>query len=384
MKSIKLAFVTQFPLDVNHPFGGVEAVSVNLVNSLSAYTELDIQIVTLCTQTEKITQNSWGKVTIHRLPKPKGSDLFNAVTKSKGLVAGYVQSLQPDLIHVHDTYGIMLNDLSIPKVFTVHGFIYENTLFSSSRFCWLRSKVWKLIEQRSWAAQKNIISINPHVREKVSSVSSATIYDIANPIFDDFFSVERNENKQVIFTSSMISPLKNTLILVKATALLMRIGYDIELRIAGEMVNNEYAETLNNYIKENNLYDNIKLLGRLSVFQIKKELGQASIYALASLSENAPMGIAEAMAVGVPVVTSNRCGMPYMVRNGETGFLINPLDENNIANKFKMILDDVQLRLTMGKNAKEFAFSQYHAQSVAKRTFSVYQELMNSNSVHPN
>lgn len=376
MSSIKLAFVTQFPVDTNRPFGGVEAVSVNLVNALSAYDELDIQVVTLCTQVKQITLEHWGRVTIHRLPKPQGSELVNAVTKSKKLVATYVQELEPSLIHVHDTYGIMLNSLSIPKVFTVHGFIYENTLFSDSRFCWLRSNIWKVIEQRSWAAQKNIISISPYVREKISSVSSATIYDIENPIFEDFFRVERNEDKRIIFTSSMISPLKNTLILVKAVALLVKMGCKIELRIAGEIVDEEYAKTIINFINENKISHNISFLGRLPVTEIRKELGQAAIYALASLSENSPMGIAEAMAVGLPVVTSNRCGMPYMVRNGETGFLIDPTNEQYIANKLKTILDDTELRIDMGKKAKELAFNLYHSKNVAKRTLSVYRELL--------
>lgn len=376
MAVIKLAFVTQFPIDRECPLGGVEAVSINLVRALSVYSQLEIHVVTLCCVSCEATQETWNKVTIHRLPKPQGSELINAVTKSKTLITDYLTRLQPDLIHAHDTYGIMVKDLPITKVFTIHGFIYGDTLFSDGRFKWLRSKLWQRIEQGSWAKQSNIISISPYVRERVSSVSPAIIHDIENPISDNFFTLERNERKGVIFTSAIICPRKNTLALVKAVGILVAAGYEVELRIAGSVGDSKYAQAIDKWISENKLADHIKLLGRISVQNVMAELSQASIYALASLEENSPMGIEEAMAAAIPVVTSNRCGMPYMVRNGETGFLINPLDEKNIADKLKTILDNDDLRLAMGRRAKELASDLYHAKNVARRTCATYQELV--------
>jgi glycosyltransferase involved in cell wall biosynthesis len=383
MKSIKLAFVTQFPVDSNCPLGGVEAVSVNLVHSLSAYAELDIQVVTLCPNITQVTRESCERVTIHRLPKPHGSELINAVTKSKTLVADYVRKLQPDLIHAHDTYGIMVNDLVIPKVFTIHGFIYGDTLLANGRFKWLRSKLWEYIEKRSWAKQPNIISISPYVRENVSSVTSAIIYDIDNPISDKFFALERNEKVGTIFTSAVICPRKNSLLLVKAVGLLVAAGYNVQLRIAGSVGDEGYAQEQQQWILENNLEKHVHLLGRISTQDVMKELSSASIYALTSLEENSPMGIEEAMAVGVPVVTSNRCGMPYMVKNGETGYLINPFDEKNIADKLMKILNNNELKLAMEDKSKVLARDLYHSDKVARRTYAVYRELIMNSNIEP-
>lgn len=372
---MKLAFVTQFPIDINRPLGGVEAVSVNLVRSLSAYADLDIQVVTLCATVTQVTQERWGGVTIHRLPKVDGSELINAITKNKKLVADYVQNLQPDLIHAHDTYGIMVKDLTIAKVFTVHGFIYGDTLLANGRFRWLRSKLWEYIEKGSWAKQPNIISISPYVRERVSSVSSATVYDIDNPISDQFFSLERDEKPGTIFTSAVICPRKNSLQLVKAVGLLVAAGYNVQLRIAGSVGDEEYAQEQLQWIAKNNLEQHVHLLGRISTQEVMKELSSASIYALTSLEENSPMGIEEAMAVGVPVVTSNRCGMPYMVKNGETGYLVNPFNEKDIADKLKQILDSKELQLAMAKKSKELALDLYHSDNVARRTQAVYHDI---------
>ena len=376
MQSIKLAFVTQFPIDINRPLGGVEAVSVNLVRALAKSPELDIHVVTLCPDTKQNSVERYEQVTVHRLAKPPGSELFNAINKSKRLVVQYVTALGVDLIHAHDTYGIMVKDVPIAKIFTVHGFIYSDTLLANGRFKRLRAKLWEFVEKGCWARQPYVIAISPYVRERLSAVSNATIYDIDNPISNSFFQLSRNEQIGTIFTSAVICPRKNTLQLVKATGLLVAIGMDVRLRIAGSITDDAYAQELAAYISEHHLEKHITLLGRISTQEVQDELSRASVYALVSLEENSPMGIEEAMAAGVPVVTSNRCGMPYMVKHGETGYLVNPFNEKDIASKLKLILASKARKDSMSKKAKIQALDLYHADSVARRTLAVYQDIL--------
>lgn len=85
------------------------------------------------------------------------------------------------------------------------------------------------------------------------------------------------------------------------------------------------------------------------------------------------MGVAEAMAAGVPVITSNRCGMPYMVRDGESGFLVDPLDTHDIANRIHLILADHTLRYRMGCAGRRIAEDRFHPDRVAARTREVYR-----------
>ncbi|WP_258546813.1 glycosyltransferase family 4 protein [Psychromonas sp. B3M02] len=373
---IKLAFVTQFPIDIDRPHGGVEAVSVNLVPALAAYSEFELHVITLCPDTITESTEKLESTTIHRIPKPAGSELINALKKGKQLIEGKVKEISPDLIHAHDTYGIMVKDLNMPKVFTVHGFIYGDTLLANGKFNVLRSKIWKIIEKSSWRKQPNIISISPYVRERLTGVTKAHIFDIDNPISELFFDLTREPRKNVIFTSAVISPRKNVIQLVKAVKILVDRGVEVELRIAGGVVDQDYATQLMEFIALNNLQQRVILLGRISTQEVQAELCQAAIYGLVSLEENSPMGIEEAMAVGVPVVTSNRCGMPYMVKHGETGYLINPFDEYNIANKCELILNDSKLARKMHLKAKQLARDLYHVEKVAARTIAVYNEVL--------
>lgn len=85
------------------------------------------------------------------------------------------------------------------------------------------------------------------------------------------------------------------------------------------------------------------------------------------------MGIEEAMAAEVPVVTSNRCGMPYMVRDGESGFLVDPHDPHDIARRLRQLLGDDALRYAMGAKGREIALDRFHPAKVAARTREVYR-----------
>ena len=99
----------------------------------------------------------------------------------------------------------------------------------------------------------------------------------------------------------------------------------------------------------------------------------ASVFALLSFEEGSPMGIAEAMAVGVPVVASNRCGMPYMVRDGEGGCLVDPCNPEDIARRLQDLLQGNALRTRMGEKARQFALDRFHPDHMARRTGDVYE-----------
>src|SRR5204863_7839948 len=104
----------------------------------------------------------------------------------------------------------------------------------------------------------------------------------------------------------------------------------------------------------------------------RAELSRASIFVLVSLEENAPLGVEEAMAAGVPVIASNRCGMPYLVRNGETGWLVPPDDCSESARRMCPLPDSEARRWRRGAAAREVARSRFHPASVACRTRELY------------
>jgi glycosyltransferase involved in cell wall biosynthesis len=235
--------------------------------------------------------------------------------------------------------------------------------------------IWKKIETAAWADQPNIISISPYVRERVSRFSRARIFDIDNPINSSFFQIEGNSANKIIFSAAVICPRKNTLALIRAFSRVLSRGCDAELRLAGSIIDPAYGKAVEEYIQRRGLEKNVFLLGRLSSEEVKDELARAAVFALVSLEENSPMGIEEAMAASLPVVTSNRCGMPYMVRDCTSGYLVDPFAVDQIADRLHRLLNDLDLNRKMGRKGREIALDRFHPDVVARRTREVYFEI---------
>jgi glycosyltransferase involved in cell wall biosynthesis len=370
----RLAVATYFPRDPEKPSGGVEAVSVNLVRALAARREFSVDVVTLDAAIEAPVQTEWAGARLHRLPRGEGSELGTALRQGRARVQQYLLGLAPDVVHAHDTFGIMVQGLPLPRVFTIHGFIYGDTLVSGRKFARLRSWLWKHYETAAWADQPDIISISPYVRERLTGIARGVIHDIDNPISEPFFALERREKPGSIFCAAAICPRKNQLALVEAVARLAKRGIVAELRLAGGVTDPGYGEQVAGAIRRHGIGDRVKMLGQIGTPQVMRELEAASVFALVSLEENSPMGIEEAMAARVPVLTSNRCGMPYMVRSGETGYLVDPFDVADIAGRLAKLLGDAGLRRDMGERAHEVARSRFHPSYVARRTAEVYRD----------
>jgi len=370
---LRVVVVTAFPEDSERPHGGVEAVSVNLVEWLSRLDDLEVHVVTSDPGRTAACCSTWRNATIHRLPRLGSHVLSGAVGVDRRHVSAYVKSISPDLVHAHDFYGLMVKGIAIPRVFTIHGFIYGDTLVSGRRLAWVRALAWRRIETAGWADYPHIISISPYVRERLAGIATGVIHDIDNPIAERFFQIDRRERTGTIFSAAAICRRKNPLALVEAVARLAAAGLHVQLRLAGPVTEADYADRILARVREHGLERHVTFLGELDLEQVAAELSAASVFALVSLEENSPLGIEEAMAAGVPVVASNRCGMPYMVRDGESGFLVDPLDSADVAARLCESLGNDGLRIKMGARAREIARDRFHPERIALRTREVYR-----------
>jgi glycosyltransferase involved in cell wall biosynthesis len=368
---VKLAFVTAFPEDPAAPRGGVEAVSVVLIDALLRLADLDVHVVTL-TREGAARIDGWRGATVHRLPRRGRWMLTGAVGADRRQMRDFLLRLAPDIVHANDTYGLMVQGLPLPRVFTIHGFIHADTQLSGGAGARARAAVWRRLETRGWADQPHIISISPYVRERLRGIAQGVIHDIENPVARSFFDIARRDERPAIFSAGAICRRKNTLGLIDAFAALRRAGVDATLRLAGNVTEADYGARVRDRVQTPELAGHVELLGAISAAQVARELSSASAFALVSLEENSPLGVQEAMAAGVPIVTSSRCGMPYLVRDGESGFLVDPHDRDDIASRLRQIVEDAALRASMGAAARAFALERFHPDVVARRTRDVY------------
>ncbi|MHC4351650.1 MAG: glycosyltransferase family 4 protein [Planctomycetota bacterium] len=357
----------------------MESVTVVLVKALAQLDDLDVHIITLERETSKVTVEQDGDVTVHKLRGSRWPQILDVLAgPGKKQLVSYIKDLKPDILHTHETYGLGLGTFSIPHVFTVHGFDHANIVANSARFGWLRSKLWKCMERRGLAKQKHIISITPYVRKMIEPLTKANIYDIDNPVDERFFNITHQPEPGRIFYVGWINERKNTLGTVKAFAAVADRFTQAHLVIAGEPKeagSGEYFNQVKTCIEDNKLGDRIELLGYIDHTRLEQELARTSIFILPSRQENSPMAIAEAMAVGIPVVASNRCGMPYMINEEQTGFLIDPESIDQITQRLMQLVGSPQLCQQMGLAGRQTAVERFHPNSVALHTKAVYEKI---------
>ena len=167
--------------------------------------------------------------------------------------------------------------------------------------------------------------------------------------------------------------------MIKAFAIIKKEFSQTSLYIAGA-ADDDYLKECEKEIATNNLGSSVHLLSNISIEAVKSQLSKANCLVLPSFQENSPLTVTEAMAAGVPVVASRVGGIPEMIEDGKTGFLIDPYDTNDICRAVSKILTDDSLALSMGKRAKETARKRYMASSVAESTIKVYREILNGSS----
>jgi len=126
----------------------------------------------------------------------------------------------------------------------------------------------------------------------------------------------------------------------------------------------------------------VVMLGRVGQDEIMNQLSRASIFVLPSLQENAPMAIAEAMAVGVPPISSRVCGMPYMIEEGVTGYLVEPNDYKTYADRIQALVTDDSLRQAFSQAAQAESRRRYHPEAVATKTVDLYRLLIARQAGH--
>jgi glycosyltransferase involved in cell wall biosynthesis len=105
-------------------------------------------------------------------------------------------------------------------------------------------------------------------------------------------------------------------------------------------------------------------------------LAQAQIACLPSYREGLPKSLLEAMAAGLPCVTTDVPGCREAVRDGETGFLVPPKDPMALANALKILIQDPALRMQMGRRGRAQVLTEFSSTLICEQTLQLYKKLL--------
>lgn len=159
-------------------------------------------------------------------------------------------------------------------------------------------------------------------------------------------------------------PVKGQKYLLHALKKLKNKNFNYKLRIIGEGVLYQELKAL---IDKYELSDSVQLLGSLAQREVINELDKADIFIMPSLSEGIPVACMEAMAMKLPVVGTRITGLAELVTHKETGLLVPPENECELASAIEWLASHPDEREIIGDNARKKIQNEFERLTCTKR-----------------
>lgn len=164
----------------------------------------------------------------------------------------------------------------------------------------------------------------------------------------------------------------NQVIEKNPTAQLILIGKDMSDTLTGnpstfEMMKKIFSEEANK---------NVKFLGSVSYYEIKKYIEDATVCIFPSFAEAFPVSWLEAMAMGKPLVASNVGWAKEMIVDGKSGYLVDPKDHRLFVDRINELLEDIELRKDIGKSARYAIENVFDIKKIAIQNVDFYESII--------
>jgi len=298
--------------------------------------------------------------------------------------------VKPKIVHIHKVTRISLTPILVAKIFRIPTVlaIYDYWIFCPTRLlidkdanpCYKFHGPWcKNCSSLSGRSKLKIVSL---FRKKVFDffLSNVTRFSVLSDACKDLvskylqskkkifvvkqLSVIQQHEKEVliekgcVFLNAWMLPHKGVHIVIQAFFDVIKLKPKTKLHIAikdaGNYTDHQYYLKIKKLVKDLGLEKNITFFGRLSNQEYLNRIMKAEVIVVAEQWENmAPTTLADSMSFGKPIVASKIGGIPEMIKDGKNGFLVDPRNPKDFAQKILKLLNNESLSERMGLEARK-------------------------------
>ena len=281
----------------------------------------------------------------------------------QALIKRYMQEHQIDVVLAeYGTAGSFITpickNLDIPLLVHFHG-------FDASRKDILNT--FKKGYQLMFSYATKIIVVSHAMKQALvgqSCPETKLLINTCGP-HPDYLKIKPNLESNYIISVGRHTYKKAPYLMILAFQKVLEQQPHLKLKMIGD---GELFDVSKNLVKSLGLENDIILLGGLERKEIIKHLQSAFLFVQHSLvalngdSEGTPVGIIEAMAAGLPIVSTRHAGIPDVVTENETGFLVDEGDINAMAEQILTLADNRDLAGSFGKKGNERILSEFTLQ----------------------
>ena len=286
-----------------------------------------------------------------------------------------------DLIHIQTSKASFLGTIAAKFaknkniVYSAHGFNSAHAtmnLLSNKFYLYLKKIIINnsvFIAAASKTVKDFIANNTKTDREKIE-----VIYTGVN--FDKFSYARRNsekndENQIIIGSCGRLIDIKGHEFLIRSAKLVIEQYHDVNFVIYGEGPLKKYLDDLIVELKIEK-----KFIIKDFTKNISEEMINFDIYVQPSMVDSFPLAPCEAMAMGIPVITTKVGGFPEMVTHAVNGYLVNFNDYNDLREKLLYLINNPDKRKEFGINAHEYAVKNFNWSDVAKKYDEIYTNIL--------
>ena len=184
-----------------------------------------------------------------------------------------------------------------------------------------------------------------------------------------------NPEDKVLLSVGRLYARKGLFTLIESMVLVTKKFRNAKLIIAGKGLSNEMKK-LTNFATKLRVKDNIVFTGYFPDKKLPKLYQAADIFTFSTFYENLPFAVLEALSTGLPVVTTRVGGIPEMIEDGKNGFLVEPLNSRELADKILYYLEHPAVASEMGLLARQTIEDQFDWRLIVKKVIKVYDEAL--------
>lgn len=210
---------------------------------------------------------------------------------------------------------------------------------------------------------------------KISVIPNAVYYNLYSS--DKFANFEFiNPSCYSILFSGLLTKNKGVFDILDAISIVINKYKNVKFIFAGKEDTEGEMNKIRKISLQKNINNHIFLAGELTKIEMINMYKKSDIFILPSYREGMPISLLEAMAAGLPIISTSVGGIPEFIVEGENGFLITPGDYVSLADKIIKLIENKELRLMISRNNQEKIREKYDWSMVSTKICEEYEKLL--------
>jgi glycosyltransferase involved in cell wall biosynthesis len=346
----KILLIVQLP----PPVHGASVMNNYLVSSEKLKNKFNLEIINLqfIRKIEEITRFSLRKIykSIYY-----SFEIIRKISVHKPDLVYFTLSLSGYALYRDAFYVFLIKLLRKKIVFHLHGKGIKSEMKKNA----VKKYLYQLVFRNTY-----VICLSQSLTKDIEDVNKSIPFVVPNGIQQRKPIVEKKSSDegyipQILYLSNYMRD-KGITVLIDALKILKDQGYVFNSRLVGAPIDLK-TEFLHKLINDNNLSDCVQITGPLYDKEKTDELNNADLFVFPTRYPNEafPLVILEAMQFGLPVISTYEGGIPEMVVDNRTGFLVESQNPQMLAEKIAILLNDKDMRTEMGKQGLQRFIANY-------------------------